>query len=54
MEDPGITRLNIDHYRRLLTPTLDDVTRQETLKLLAEAEARLSSRRTREQWEERL
>jgi hypothetical protein len=51
MEDPGITRLNIDHYRRLLKMTLDDATREATLALLAEAEARLSARATRAPWE---
>jgi hypothetical protein len=52
MEDPGITRLDIDHYRRSLKRDLDDVTRKQTLALLADAEARLSARRTREKWEE--
>jgi len=52
MEDPGITRLNIDHYRRSLKLTLDDVTRSQTLALLAEAEARLFARVTRERWEQ--
>lgn len=51
MEDPGITRLNIDHYRRLLKLNLDDVTRQQTLALLTDAETRLSARLTRERWE---
>ena len=41
MEDPGITRLDIDHYRRLLKMTLDESTRERTLTLLADAEARL-------------
>lgn len=44
MEDPGITRLNIDHYRRMLKLNLDEVTRRQTLALLADAEARLSPR----------
>jgi len=41
MEDPGITRLNIDHYRRMLKRDLDEATRERTLALLAEAEERL-------------
>jgi hypothetical protein len=48
MEDPGITRLDIDHYRRLLKLDLDDVTRKQTLALLADAEARLSALQPRE------
>ena len=54
MEDPGITRLNIDHYRRLLKTSLDDTRREQTVTLLAEAEARLSARPHREQWEHTL
>ena len=46
MEDPGITRLDIDHYRRMLSLNLDDATRQKTLALIAEAEARLAARAT--------
>jgi hypothetical protein len=41
MEDPGITRLDIDHYRRTLQLTLSDAARKETLALLADAESRL-------------
>lgn len=41
MEDPGITRLDIDHYRRKLKLTLSPAVRKETLALLAAAEARL-------------
>jgi hypothetical protein len=44
MEDPGIIRLNLDHYRRRLSLSLDDVTRQKTLTLIAEAEAELAAR----------
>jgi hypothetical protein len=40
-EDPGITRLDIDHYRRSLKLNLSEAARQETLALLAAAEARL-------------
>jgi hypothetical protein len=47
MEDPGIIRLNIDHYRRMLSLSLDDVARQKTLTLIAEAEAQLASRTDR-------
>lgn len=43
MEDPGIIRLNIDHYRRMLSLSLDDVARQKTLTLIAEAEAQLAA-----------
>ncbi len=50
-EDPGITRLDIDRYRRLLKLDLDDARRAETLALLVEAETRLSARLTREKWE---
>ena len=41
MEDPGITRLDIDHYKRSLKLNLSDAARQEALALLADAEARL-------------
>ncbi len=44
MEDPGITRLDIDRYRRMLSLNLDDATREKTLALIAEAEARLAAR----------
>jgi hypothetical protein len=44
MVDPGIIRLDIDHYRRMLSLNLDDVTRQKTLTLIAEAEAQLAGR----------
>jgi hypothetical protein len=47
MEDPGIIRLNIDHYRRMLSLSLDDVARQKTLTLIAEAEAQLAARADR-------
>jgi hypothetical protein len=41
VEDPGITRLDIDRYRRTLKLDLSDAAREETLALLADAEARL-------------
>ena len=41
MEDPGITRLDIDLYRRTLKLALSDAARKETLARLADAEARL-------------
>jgi len=41
VEDPGITRLDIDRYRRSLKLNLSDVARKETLALLADAELRL-------------
>lgn len=47
MEDPGITRLDIDHYRRLLKLSLSDTAREETLALLADAESRLRDDATR-------
>jgi hypothetical protein len=43
MEDPGITRLDIDRYRRTLMLTLSDAARKETLALLADAESRLQT-----------
>ena len=43
MEDPGITRLDIDRYRRMLSLNLDDATREKTLALIADAEARLAA-----------
>jgi hypothetical protein len=49
MEDPGITRLDIDRYRRSLNLNLDAATRAKTLELIAEAEARLAALRRREQ-----
>jgi len=39
-DDPGVTRLNIDHYRRLLKRDLDDAGRARARALLAKAEAR--------------
>ena len=42
-EDPGITRMNIDRYRRDLCLNLDEATRMQTLALIAEAEGRLSA-----------
>jgi len=49
MEDPGITRLDIDRYRRSLSLNLDAASRAKTLELIAEAEARLAALRPREQ-----
>ena len=43
MDDPGITRLDIDRYRRTLKLNLSDAAREETLALLADAELRLRS-----------
>jgi hypothetical protein len=43
MEDPGITRLDIDRYQRSLKLNLSDAARQETLALLAAAQARLEN-----------
>ena len=38
MDDPGITRLDIDRYRRSLKLNLSDTERKEILALLAAAE----------------
>jgi hypothetical protein len=43
VEDPGITRLDIDRYRRSLKLNLSDAAREETLALLADAESRLQN-----------
>ena len=43
MEDPGITRLDIDWYRRSLKLNLSDTERKEILALLAAAEQRLQN-----------
>lgn len=41
MEDPGITRLDIDRYRRSLKLNLSETERKEILALLAAAELRM-------------
>jgi hypothetical protein len=41
VDDPGVTRLDIDLYRRKLKLNLSDAARNETLALLADAELRL-------------
>ena len=38
-----IARLNIEHYRKLLTQEMDEAKRQTILRLLAEERAKLSS-----------
>jgi hypothetical protein len=43
VEDPGITRLDIDRFRRSLKLNLSDTERQEILVLLADAERRLQN-----------
>ena len=43
MEDPGITRLDIDQYRRSLKLTLSDTERKEILTLLVAAELRMQN-----------
>ena len=43
MEDPGITRLDIDRYRRLLKLNLSDTERKEIVALLAAAELRMQN-----------
>jgi hypothetical protein len=49
--DKGVARLNIEHYRRLLTTELDDVKRQTILKLLAQEEDTLACLLKREKAE---
>jgi hypothetical protein len=41
VDDPGITRLDIDHYRRSLKLNLSDTARKEILARLADAEMRM-------------
>lgn len=41
MDDPGVTRLDIDLYQRTLKLNLSDAARKETLALLVDAELRL-------------
>jgi hypothetical protein len=43
VEDPGITRLDIDRYQRALKLNLSEAAREETLALLADAELRLQN-----------
>ena len=43
MDDPGITRLDIDRYRRSLKLNLSDTEREEILALLAAAELRMQN-----------
>jgi hypothetical protein len=43
MDDPGITRLDIDRYRRSLKLNLSDTVRKEILVLLATAELRIQN-----------
>ncbi len=42
MEDPAIIRLNIRHYQELLKLRSTAETREQVLKLLAEAQAQLA------------
>ncbi len=41
--DRTIARLNIEHFRKLLTNELDETRRQVLLRLLAEEEAKLAA-----------
>jgi hypothetical protein len=41
--DKAIARLNIEHYRKLLTTETDEIRRQMLVRLLAEEEAKLAS-----------
>lgn len=43
MADRDIARLNIEHFRRLLTGEIDDTKRRIVLRLLAEEEAKLAA-----------
>jgi hypothetical protein len=43
-EASTISRLNIDHYRRLLATDTDESKRQTVMRLLAEEEAKLSKK----------
>jgi hypothetical protein len=54
MEDPGITRLDIDRYRRSLKLNLSETARLETLALIAAAEARLRSPSRKDQQKDEL
>lgn len=40
--DRSVTRLNIEHYRKLLATETDELRRQTLLRLLAEEEAKLA------------
>lgn len=39
--EKAVARLNIEHYRQLLTTETDDAKRQTLMRLLAEEEAKL-------------
>jgi hypothetical protein len=41
--DRTVARLNIEHYRRLLSTDLDETKRQTILRLLAEEEAKVAA-----------
>jgi hypothetical protein len=41
--DPTVARLNIEHFRKLLSQEKDEAKRQTILRLLAEEEAKLAS-----------
>ncbi len=41
--DRTLARLNIEHFRKLLTDELDETRRQVLLRLLAEEEAKLAA-----------
>jgi hypothetical protein len=48
MHDPGILRINLDHFRRLLEIEADPAKQQRILKLIRETEALLSGMGSRE------
>jgi hypothetical protein len=41
--DRAVARLNIEHYRRLLTTEMGETKRQTVLRLLTEEEAKLAA-----------
>ena len=41
MEDPAIIKLNLQHFRALLRPDIDDEKRRRVENLIVEAEAEL-------------
>ena len=43
MEDPDIIQMNVDRYREMLTPLLDDDTRARVEQLLGEARCQLAA-----------
>jgi hypothetical protein len=48
MADEAIARLNIEHFRKLLSTETDETKRQTILRMLAEEEAKLAALRKNE------